>query len=230
MTWMRCLNGYRLDPIAAGFPEALVVLLHDLGASAVLMPVAARWATAVPTAAFIALDGIDQDASDLHTIPVRDAKAQRARLDCATRRLAAQLEQQLCCWRLDASRLVLVGFDYGGTVALNMVRHRWNCAGILAFAATLMRPLPRIVRVAHKVRLIGFGAQDISRGGLRYDVALLTARGIDTRGVLLPGSGLSQEAIRHGGAYLVELVATAQRGARFHGKRTGHGSPSGKRI
>jgi hypothetical protein len=86
-----------------------------------------------------------------------------------------------------------------------------------------------MVRVAHKVRLIAC-LGDAAHSSLRDDVALLTARGIDTRGVLLSGSGLSQEAIRHGGAYLVELVATAQRGARFHARRTVHGSPGGKRI
>jgi len=51
---------------------------------------------------------------------------------------------------------------------------------------------------------------------LRDAVAWLTARGLDTRGVVLAGSPMSDEAIRHGGAYLVELVATAQRAKRFH--------------
>jgi hypothetical protein len=89
--------------------------------------------------------------------------------------------------------------------------------------------VPRIVRVAHKVRLIAC-VGDEAHSSLRDDVALLTARGIDTRGVVLSGSGLSQEAIRHGGAYLVELVATAQRGARFYTQRTVHGSPSDERM
>jgi hypothetical protein len=50
-------------------------------------------------------------------------------------------------------------------------------------------------------------------------VAQLTTRGIDARGILLGGSALSDEAIRHGGAYLVELVATAQRGDHLHVNR-----------
>ena len=33
---------------------------------------------------------------------------------------------------------------------------------------------------------------------------------------LLPGPPLCDEAVRHGGAYLMELVATAQRGDRTH--------------
>ena len=53
-----------------------------------------------------------------------------------------------------------------------------------------------------------------SSDGFRQDP--IVERGIDTRGVLLMGSALSDETVRHGGAYLVELVASAQRRGRFH--------------
>jgi predicted esterase len=221
MTWMQFSHGLRLDPIAKGSPEALVILLHDLGASAAtLTPIAARWATSVPTTAFIALDGIEQldpSSSGLppHTI---DPSAEPTVLDRAARHLEPLLEHQLGSCRLDASRLVLVGFGHGGTLALHvLLRQGWSCAGVLAFAAKLTRPLPRILRVGYKVRLMEcVGDGHVGHSSLRDVVALLTARGIDTRGVSLAGSALSDEAIRHGGAYLVELVATAQRGDRFH--------------
>lgn len=224
MTWMQFSLGLRRDPIAKGSPEALVVLLHDLGATAAtLTPIAARWATTVPTTAFIALDGIEQHAPALYDLPPRttldlDASAVTTVLDRAARHLEALLDRQSRACRLDASRLVLVGFGYGGTLALHLLlRHGWSCAGVLAFAAKLARPLPRILRVGYKLRLIEcVGAGHIGHSSLRDVVASLTARGIDTRGVLLTGSALSDEAIRHGGAYLVELVATAQRGDRFH--------------
>ena len=223
MNWMQFSHGLRLDPIIKGSPEALVILLHDLGSSgATLTPVAARWATTVPTTAFIALDGIgqfDPPFSDLPSHRTLDLEPgpQPAALDGAARQLGPLLEGQLRSYRLDASRLVLVGFGHGGTLALNMVlRQGWSCAGVLAFAAKLMRPLPRILRVDHKIRLIAcVGDGPVGHGSLRDVVASLTGRGIDTRGVLLTGAALSEEAIRHGGAYLVELVATAQRGARF---------------
>jgi len=224
MTWTQFSQGFRLDPITKGSPEALVILLHDLGTcAATLGPVAARWAATVPTAAFIALDGTEQFDPPSSGLPSHrtldlDTGAEPARLDGAARQLGPLLERQLRSCRLDASRLVLVGFGYGGTLALHMVlRQRRSCAGVLAFAAKPMRPLPRILRVDHKVRLIAcLGEGRIDHGSLRDVVALLTGRGIDTRAVLLAGSALSDEAIRHGGAYLVELVATAQRGARFH--------------
>jgi predicted esterase len=225
MPWIRFSHGVRLDPIVKGPPEALVVLLHDLGASAAtLTSVAARWAKAVPTTAFIALDGIEQrdpptSSFPPHTMLGLDASTEPTVLDCATRHLEPLLEHELRSCRLDASRLVLVGFGYGGTLALYMLLCQgWSCAGVLAFAATPMRPLPRVLRIDRKVRLIEcVGDRDIGHSSLRDVVALLTTCGIDARGVLLAGSALSSdEAARHGGAYLVELVATAQQGNRFH--------------
>jgi pimeloyl-ACP methyl ester carboxylesterase len=200
-------HGVRLDPVAKGPPEALVVLLPDFGASAeTLTPVAMRWAAAVPTTAFIVLDTSEQ----------RDPRVPRP--------LGPLLEQQLRAHRLDASRLVLVGFGYGGTLALHLSLHQeWVCAGVLAFAAELMRPLPRLLGVNHKIRLIACAAHGpVDPSSLRDVVASLTGRGIDARGVTLAGPVLSDEAIRHGAAYLVELVATAQRGNRFHIERENH--------
>jgi predicted esterase len=220
MPWMQFSQGFRLDPIAEEPPKALVVLLHEFGASAA-MPVAGRWAASVSTTAFIALEGLEPvgvSSFELqHTRADLDGRTDVATLDCVAQRLQPLLEQQLRSSRLDASQLVLVGFGYGGTAALHLLlRQGWSCAGVLAFAATLTRPLPRGLRVDYKIRLIDCAQEGRTHNILRDVVASLTARGIDARGVLLAGSALSDEAIRHGGSYLVELVATAQRGNRFH--------------
>ena len=217
MSWVRFPDGLRQEPVAKGSPEALVVLLPDIGTSAAtLAPIAARWAPAVPTTAFIALEGLE--ALDGASGDPLDAATEAAALDRSTRNLEPRLEQQLRFYRLDASRLVLVGFGYGGTLALHMMLHQgWSCAGVLAFTAKLIRPLPRLLRIGGKVRLIESAAPGpVAHISLRDVVTLLTTRGIDTRGVLLGGSALSNEVVRHGGAYLVELVATAQRGDHLH--------------
>jgi predicted esterase len=222
MIWKQSSRGFRFDPIAKGSPEALVLLLDDLGTGVSrLIPVAARWAASVPTTAFIALKAIEQFAA-----LSSDGSAEPAVLDRAARHLEPLIEQELRDRRLDPSRLVLAGFESGGTLALHMLlQHGWNCAGVLAFGATLMRPLPRTLRVDRKVRLIECVADGrIAQTRLRDSVALLAARGIDARGVLLVGSILSDETIRHGGAYLVELVGTAQRGDRLRlGRESGYG-------
>jgi len=165
----------------------------------------------VPTTAFISLNGIEQ------LDPACYGSVEPAWLDRAARHLEQLIEQQLRDNGLDASRLVITGFGYGGTLALHMLlRRSWDCAGVLAFGARLTRPLPRVLRVDGKVRLIEcVPDRHIGQTRLRDSVASLTARGIDARGVLLVGSILSDETIRHGGAYLVELVGTAQRGNRL---------------
>jgi predicted esterase len=221
MSWMQF--GFRRVRPAKRAPEALVALLHDVGASAAtLTSIAARWAATVPTSAFIALDGIAElDAPPRallsNTQHDPEATSHSKALARAARALETLLEHQLRFHRLDATRLVLVGFGYGGTLALHLVlRQAWSCAGVLAFAAHLPLPLPRVLRVDQKVRLINYADSEVGDVDLRDVVAALGARGIDARGVLLSGSTLSEEAIRHGGAYLVELVATAQRGSLFH--------------
>jgi len=229
VTWIQFPNGFRLDPIAKGPPEALVVLLHDLGATAAaLTPLAARWAMTVPTTAFIALEGIEQaDPPSRGLLPHRtldlDVGTEPTVLDRAAGHLKPLLEQHLRSYGLEADRLVLAGFGHGGTLALHvLLRQGWSCAGVLAFAARLTPPLPRTLRIDPKVRLIEcVENRRIDHSNLRAVVALLTARGIDTRGALLTGSILSDEAVRHGGAYLAELVATAQRGHRFHRNQEG---------
>lgn len=208
MPWMRFSHAVRRDPLAGGPAEAVVVLLHDFGGSAeALAAKTERWATAVPTTAFVALAGHERppaspDAAGRDTL----------NLESATRDLAPILDQQLRSYRLAASRVVLVGFGYGGALALYLALHRgWNCAGVLAYGAKVIRPLPRTILGDPKVRLIEcVDDGHIGYASVRDLVMLLTAHGLDARGVLLGGPPLSDAALRHGGAYLVELVATAQ--------------------
>jgi hypothetical protein len=199
---MQFTHAFRLDPIIKGPPRAGVILLHESTPS---KPVAARWAIRVPAAAFIGL----QCANDTASTVFRESES--ARLTRAARALEAVLEHQAQLLRLNRSQLVVVGFGDAGTLALRLVLQQgWTCAGVLTFGAKVPRPLPRTVRNLHKIRLIEYAGD---ARGLRDDVALLTARCIDTRGVLASALS-SQEALRHGAAYLIELVAMALRGQR----------------
>jgi predicted esterase len=231
MAWLQFSHGFRLDPIDRGSPEALVVLLQDFGSSAgTLMPIAARWAAAVPTTAFVVLDGTE--FTSLHTTPDSDADCEPMVFDRATRHLMSLLGDQLHSRRLDVGRLVLAGFGHGGTLALHMLlRQGWGGAGVLAFSAKPVHPPARIQRVDHKIRLVECAeGRDIDDSGLRDFVAMLAALGIDARGVSLASPATSDESIRYGGAYLVELVATAQRKDRFRITRAGRGSTARPRA
>jgi len=221
MSWISLTRLKGRDRIAKRPPESLVVLLHDPDASvAWVTSMAARWSVTVPNTTFIALDGLEQlSASSGDATP--EANDAPGSLNIAAQRLETLLDRQLHSHRIDRARLVLVGFGYGGTIALHLLlRRSWTCAGILAIAAHLARPLPRVLRIDCKVRLIDCAVQgQIHHGRLRDDVALLNARGIDARGVVLSAAPLADETVRHGGAYLVELVATAQRSNGNHVNR-----------
>ncbi len=121
MGWVQFTDGFRLDPVAKRSPEALVVLLHNVGASAAtLAPIAPRSAPAVPATAFMAPEGLE--ALDAPFCDSLDVAAESTVLDCTTRRLELLFEQQLRLYRLDTSRVVLVGFGNGGTLALHRER------------------------------------------------------------------------------------------------------------
>ncbi|HVJ40373.1 MAG TPA: hypothetical protein VM639_02700 [Dongiaceae bacterium] len=231
MTWVQFSQAHWLAPHAGQSYEALVVLLQDVGDSVLsLTSLVARWTASVPMTVFTALTEVAPTVSPADGLLLQatypgDATSEPAALDRRTQLMAHQLKQQLRFYRLDASRLVLVGFGHGGTLALHLLL-RWNCAGALTFAARLVLPLPGArgrgtsapgsVGITGKVRLIEYlDTGRVAHAGMRDVVASLAARGIDVRGVVLAGPTLSEEAIRHGGAYLVELVATAQGGRRL---------------
>jgi predicted esterase len=227
MTWTKSFPGFRLDPIAGGAPDALVVLLHEPAATAAtLTNVASHWAPMVPNTAFIAIDcsgpfSLPDDGSDSMTTLGLDLGAALIALEQAARRLESLVIQQLRAFGIDESRLVLSGFGSGGTLVLWLaMRDAWRGAGVLAIGARLVLPFPRRSWGTGKVRLIdcpGPHAADCSI--LREVVALFVARGIDARGAVLAAPPLSDDAVRHGAAYLAELVATAQRGDRIRTDR-----------
>jgi pimeloyl-ACP methyl ester carboxylesterase len=227
MSWISFTPHLRRFHVAEEPPEALVILLHDLGAApATMAPVAARWSSAVRKTTFMALgevDLLDRGCREhrVEVTPAANAGVEPTVLDRASQHLETLVRHQLKLHRLEADQLVLVGFGYGGTLALHLLLRRgFGCAGILAIGAELATPLPRVLRIDCKIRLIDVATDRIDHGRLRHVVARFNSRCIDARGVLLAGPLISDNVVRHGTAYLVELVATAQRGNRFHVERT----------
>lgn len=210
MTWLQFSQGLWQAPSAEQSPKVLAALLHDLGDSVTnLTPAVARWAPNMAATAFI--------SPAAHDTMVGEKPGQ---IEHLARQTMPQLARQLRFYHLDASRLVLIGFGYGGRLALQLLLQS-RCAGALTFAAQLTRPLPRAGEINGKVRLVEYAGADRSGySSMRNVMSSLVTHGVDARGVVLGGPELSDEAIRHGGAYLCELVATAQRGHRLHGDRS----------
>jgi hypothetical protein len=201
MAWTQFPRGHRLDPIVAGPPEALVVLLHDWEQPILpLLGIASRWAAAVPTTGFVALDGIE--ALDTGVGP--------SDLPRIAEHLDPLIVAQLRLAQIDGGRLVLVGFRRSASVAVQLALSR-GYVGVLAFSPRLPLAVAPSLRVGAKIRLIESEENgNADHAELRHAVASLAAHGIDCRGALLDGPALSDAAIRYGGAYLVELIATAQ--------------------
>jgi hypothetical protein len=209
---MQISHEFRLGQPALKMPEALVVLLHDeTYSSAQMNLVAERWATSLPDTAFEAFE-----TSDLR-VAGSDAATELANggFESGMHDLEPILQGLLRIRRLDPNRLALIGFGAAGSLALQVaLRLSWNCAGVLAIGASLGQPLPERMRINQKIRLIQCASGEQGGfSGLRDEVASLAQRGVDARGAAVTGSALSDEAVRHAGAYLVELVANAQRGA-----------------
>ena len=195
-----------VGPVAEGGPEVLAVLLHDRAVSRqTARSVASRWAAAVPTTAFLI-----PACSDPHGHGSRpDAEV----LDTEARRLMPLIIRSLHAYRLDPSRLVLIGCGFGGTLALHLgLRRGLAETGLLAFAATLTDALWPAGRTTGKVRIIACAdAQEAARTRLGAFMDALIGRGVDARGVALDRASERKAMLRLGGAYLSELVATAHR-------------------
>jgi hypothetical protein len=135
MSWMRFERGRRLDPIAGGHPEALVVLFHDRELShSALLPIAERWSTAAPSTAFVAFDSIEQldpksSVARSHSGVARNPGGEPLALD----RIARQLEPLIAAQRRFCG---------------------WTCAGVLALSPSLTKPLPRTIGSDPKIRSI----------------------------------------------------------------------------
>jgi predicted esterase len=209
MGWIRYSHKLVLEPVCKCPAETLVLLLHDRGDSAKsLEPVARQWAEALPTSAFMIPAGIERH-DPRPAGPYEPAEW--AEIDLAALRLELLVAQQLKLCRLAADRLVLAGVGDGGTIALHMgLRRGLTHAGVLAFAGKIERSLARVASTNGKVRLVlRTAGQDFGDGFAGEFVGHLARRGIDARGILLPGPALSEEAVHYGGFYLAELAATA---------------------
>jgi hypothetical protein len=187
MEWSKADVGWIGERIDGPSPELLVAVLASPQASPLdLRTIAADWARSLPSSAFVVFEIL----TDIGT------------------RLAAALSRL----GLPASRLLLVGIGDGGTVCLNIAFQAAPISiGVLIYDPQphLLTP-PASVNPKAKVRLVGFRRDDpMSYDLLGALVRRLRALSIDAQAAELAEPGLTQPAVRLGGAYLTELSASA---------------------
>jgi phospholipase/carboxylesterase len=143
MAWEQFEHDWRFAP-ASSPAQALVVLLHGVGSNARdLLPLADAWREALPNAAFVSLDGsepFDGGFGGRQWFSVRevDEGNRLARVADAWPSLQRMLNAELAHWRLDYSRLALVGFSQGSTMALHHVAtDPQGAAAVVAYSGRL---------------------------------------------------------------------------------------------
>ncbi|MEA2754644.1 MAG: phospholipase/carboxylesterase [Aliidongia sp.] len=193
------LDGPRRRPASGGPANALIVLLHGLGADgADLIELAGPLSGVLPDAAFVspnAPEPCDMAPSGYQWFSLQDrdpARLSRA-ADRAAMPLAGFIEAELAALHLDRARLVLVGFSQGTMMALHVgLRLTPGPAAIVGFSGALLAPerLAAETGEAPPVLLIHGTADDIVPfERMAAATSALEAAGVATETLARPGLG-----------------------------------------
>jgi phospholipase/carboxylesterase len=195
------LDGPRRKPLSGGPPTSLIVLLHGLGADgADLIELAGPLGAALPDAAFAAPNApepCDMAPFGYQWFSLQDREPQRlARdADAAAGPLAGFVEAELASYRLDATRLALVGFSQGTMMALHLgLRMVPAPAAIVGFSGVLLAPgrLAAEKRGTPPVLLIHGTADDI------VPFTMMAAAEAGLRAAGIPVETLARPDLPHG--------------------------------
>jgi phospholipase/carboxylesterase len=207
---VRPLDGPRLQPRAGASVDALVVLLHGYGANGDdLIALADGWHERLPSAAFAAPnapDTIPGMPGSLQWFPLtmRDPSEYWRGVVAARPALDRFLDTELARYRLDARKLVLVGFSQGTMMALHAgLRRATPPAAVVGFSGLLAGPehlaeavgRPPILLVHGEVDdlipvdLLHLGREQLAKAGhlVEWHVREGLGHGIDPGGQFLAG-------------------------------------------
>lgn len=219
------LTGPDLPPASGGRADALVVLLHGVGADGSdLIALGQAWAPALPRAAFVAPDapfpcdmapyGRQWFSLQDRSMPSLLAGVQTA-APILTRFLEGELERRGLPW----SRLVLVGFSQGTMMSLYLApRLSPGPAGVLGYSGALVGAelLAGEVRSRPPMMLVHGNADEVvpwQATGMAAQA--LTAAGLSVQSIIRPGlgHGIDEEGVRQGGDFLRDSLAGAGAGS-----------------
>ena len=212
------LNGPRLGP-KTGDPQALVILLHGLGADGNdLIGLAPHFAEAVPGAAFVSPHApfpcdMAPFGRQWFSLQVRDPAAILGGVRAAATHLEAFIERELEARGLSDERLALVGFSQGSMMALHVALRRAKpCAAVVAYSGMLVdgenlgaeiasRP-PVLLVHGEADEVVGFPAMAAAEAALK-------ANGVAVSALARPGlgHGIDEAGIGAARAMLSEHLA-----------------------
>ena len=138
------LSGPGFGPASGGPADALVVLLHGVGADgADLIGLAPHFARAVPGAAFVAPNApwpcdMAPMGYQWFSIQTQDAEVRLAEIRRAAAILDSYIDAELAARGLAEDRLALVGFSQGTMMSLFVApRRSAPCAGVVGYSGRL---------------------------------------------------------------------------------------------
>lgn len=194
---MPSLAGPCREPLAGGAPDALVVLLHGIGANGEdLIGLADALAPRFPRAAFHAPDAPHPYAEAGFGYQWFPREPEPARLDgvrAASEVVNAHLDGLLDALGLDSRRCVLIGFSQGCMAALHAApRMERRLAGVVGFSGALLdaETLPDKTR-SKPPFLLAHGSADIVVPPTATAEASQTLDGLgfEVEAHILPGLG-----------------------------------------
>jgi phospholipase/carboxylesterase len=212
------LSGPSRPPASGGQPGRLVILLHGLGADGNdLIGLAPHWASLLPTAEFLSPNApfpCDMAPYGYQWFSAQDRgpAAVLAGVRAAAPFLDAFIDDALAEHGLDDADLALVGFSQGTMMSLFVgLRRSKPVAGILGFSGRLLAPELLASELRSRPRtLLVHGTDDplVPYESLAAAKAALETAGVPVDTLTCQGIGhsIDQNGLRHGGAFLKDVL------------------------
>ena len=213
------LDGPVLAPASGRDPDALVILLHGLGADGNdLIGLAPEWAPLLPNAVFVSPHApfpCDMAPMGLQwfSLQERTAAAILAGIQVAEPILNAFIDRQLTKYDLPDSRLALVGFSQGTMMGLFTAPQRPNqCAAVLGYSGALFAAQELDKAPSKPPTLLIHGdADDVVPVQATINAgSILDQAGFDVRTEIRPGlsHGIDPGGMQMGGEFLARHLGT----------------------
>lgn len=196
-------------------PRRLVVLLHGLGADGNdLFGLAPAFAPALPETAFVSPDApfpcdMAPYGRQWFSLQTRDPAAILAGVKDSARILDGFLDDMLEKYRLDDSKLALVGFSQGCMMSLYVgPRRAKRIAGIVGYSGRLVGDTAEFKSKPPMLLVHGDADQVVPPDSLPLAVAALEKAGVPVEAVARPGlgHGIDPIGLERGRDFLVKVL------------------------